>query len=1162
MLPKLTDTTQTISFSEGDGVCSADVFATDVVVTSNAGNHNHGSSKVKLRNLVDYNWEPKFYHGQLLAIHMSGKYMAYCIKATNPLNPGSWSGMVRVVYTPEPGTEKRSLIKGMKGVVQDLAFAHIQNQVILACIDELGNFYVHEIEVTDGIRCTLLAEIREDTGVGGASARVVWCPYIPDEDDTQDDDVARLLLTTHDNIARMWNMREVVSSLPGGAASPASALLAAGGGALQAAEHAAPLVHAAFSPDGTALATAARDGCVMFFQVYMRNEASPRCLHKWQPHGGKPLSCLFFLDNHKNYNTDVQFWKFAVTGAENNTVIKIWSCKSWNCMQTITFPASLGAEPPSPGLKAALDSSAGYLLLSDFMSRSLYVMNLVWDVDDTTAYCKNIAEFLLPYPVLSFCIVDAEEEQVKCESSCDDPFHRNGSNGDSPDTPDEFDMHNAEDGVGTASDNTPERRICLRLYIVQPKGLQEGELVYSPPSAVQRDTLLQELSELSLDEKANDAPGIASSILQQQSQQLKNLLMRTQTQPGSLLCRAESPSAAQLNLMTPDAFSSPGKRDEEDPPLSATPDVGAKSRTSIGACASEVGSASGAVAIAHDVNPVSGGSSPSREVQQIMAHERDYYKDMEQKESPEEPAAAEQQLASAPLYADGFPPKPLVHSNSDTSWPQISIAQINEANQRKASSDKGLSLTNSSGHAITMNSNNALTGNTSGPPLVNTIGQPLATPSPPPAGAAPPSAAPPAPSAPPAPAALSPADRARLDSLDHKIDKLRELITAQSHEVRALRAAAGSPRALDAALDEHARRAAAAVRAAMADGWQCVSQVSDTAARTAAHSAGLGAARALEPLANALQHELATKLSATDQLLRENIDKLVTSKTVMERLSTAIAKSLSEMVRDSLRAALMESVLPAMEKMHAQIFRQVNQAFQNGTKEFATNTEAAARAAAERGAAAASNNLCAALERHAAALAAHSAHAPQLAAAVRDLTHSVLEKELSWWREQARSVALQMSRAHTPATPAAHAPVDRQMQVANIQSLMNSGDANGAFQLALSASDLTLVVAACRACEPSAVFAPCKLKQHVLLSLVQQLAADMTRDTHLKYRYLEEAVMNLDTSNPVTREHLPIVIRELQKQIVAFLNSSPGHALTRQFKMLLMATESLVKATG
>lgn len=39
------------------------------------------------------------------------------------------------------------------------------------------------------------------------------------------------------------------------------------------------------------------------------------------------------------------------------------------------------------------------------------------------------------------------------------------------------------------------------------------------------------------------------------------------------------------------------------------------------------------------------------------------------------------------------------------------------------------------------------------------------------------------------------------------------------------------------------------------------------------------------------------------------------------------------MVRDSFKEALFDSVVPVMEKAHAQIFRQINTAFQNGTKE-------------------------------------------------------------------------------------------------------------------------------------------------------------------------------------------------------------------------------------
>lgn len=68
-------------------MCNVEVFANDVVVTTNTGNHNHGSSKVKLTNIVDYNWEAKFYPGRLIDVHNSGKYLAYCIKRkeSNPI---------------------------------------------------------------------------------------------------------------------------------------------------------------------------------------------------------------------------------------------------------------------------------------------------------------------------------------------------------------------------------------------------------------------------------------------------------------------------------------------------------------------------------------------------------------------------------------------------------------------------------------------------------------------------------------------------------------------------------------------------------------------------------------------------------------------------------------------------------------------------------------------------------------------------------------------------------------------------------------------------------------------------------------------------------------------------------------------------------------------
>lgn len=64
----------------GCDVGTMPILAQDVNINCSAGNHPNGSSKVKLSNLVDYNWESKYYTGNLLAVHASGKYFAYALK--------------------------------------------------------------------------------------------------------------------------------------------------------------------------------------------------------------------------------------------------------------------------------------------------------------------------------------------------------------------------------------------------------------------------------------------------------------------------------------------------------------------------------------------------------------------------------------------------------------------------------------------------------------------------------------------------------------------------------------------------------------------------------------------------------------------------------------------------------------------------------------------------------------------------------------------------------------------------------------------------------------------------------------------------------------------------------------------------------------------------
>lgn len=85
--------------------------------------------------------------------------------------------------------------------------------------------------------------------------------------------------------------------------------------------------------------------------------------------------------------------------------------------------------------------------------------------------------------------------------------------------------------------------------------------------------------------------------------------------------------------------------------------------------------------------------------------------------------------------------------------------------------------------------------------------------------------------------------------------------------------------------------------------------------------------------------------------------------------------------------------------------------------------------------------------------------------------------------------------------PSASTIIDNKQQTA--LKLARSGQLNQAFEYVLSASDLNLVLYLCENVRPNELFSiqPCPLQIPVVLSLIQQLAADLTTNQELKYRY-------------------------------------------------------------
>ena len=400
-------------------------------------------------------------------MHVSGNYIAYAI--TTPKN----TGIVRVVNRV---TEERLLVKGMRGPVKDLGFAHHAAEVIVGCVDSLGNLFVHRVtEQSNGLVSERVLEVMREGGKADEEHRLIWCPYVAmagEEEDEEEPDTspARMLVLTHGSKAEVWSLDLTVEAHGSGPLAPEDVSQ----GLIQIELGEGVIVDAALSTDGTAVATANQNGEVKFYQVYMLEEGPPRCLHGWNPHNNAPVSSLYFLDNLAD--GDEQYWKFAVTGCNLNSELKIWSCETWTCLQTIKIARPEGETSPVR-LKSALDPTARYLLLSDIDKWLVYVLSIDPGCDGG-ARVISCSEFATPAPFISFCCNSAGTRLVKQTTEgvqvIKTPFFGLKKLTKS---------YKVEGQEGDEVSSGKERTV-VRLYLVQPKSLQECSIIYEDSATV------------------------------------------------------------------------------------------------------------------------------------------------------------------------------------------------------------------------------------------------------------------------------------------------------------------------------------------------------------------------------------------------------------------------------------------------------------------------------------------------------------------------------------------------------------------------------------------------------------------------------------------------------------------------------------------------------
>lgn len=483
---------------------------------------------VKLKNIIGYKWERKNYPGHLIAIHKEGKIIAYSINVNG-------QGMVRLIHFGIGN--KRALIKGMSKEVLDLQFADYSKEIIIGCIEESA-LHVHRLEIVNGgdsINCVQLLKIENPIPDHVPKLdKISWCPFVPDGTDAVDDEFSVMLLVwVRGNKFECYSVKTILDNYKTGVHKAADI---SEGLVRSYEEDRALITHATYSPDGTTLAISTADGYIRFYQIYF-HETTPRCLHAWSPHDGAAISSFFFLDNHTQPIAGSTLWKYAVTLAANNTEIKVSKCEGWQTSQTITFKSANG-QPLA--FKAEIDRTSSYLILSDMSNRQLYVLQILKEnvlgqqngsneihngEEGATGgisrvFVKSIAEFPLASSVLSYAISNASIRRLKCALS------------------DNYLIDELED---YDEENNSSYCVVLRLFMILPESVQECHILYQ--------SALNESSEI-----------INTEVLQQLN---VSAPLAIEAKMSELALMTPPQKTSQLNLLTPDSFSSPVEKPKE-----------------------------------------------------------------------------------------------------------------------------------------------------------------------------------------------------------------------------------------------------------------------------------------------------------------------------------------------------------------------------------------------------------------------------------------------------------------------------------------------------------------------------------------------------------------------------------------------------------------------
>ncbi|XP_026527780.1 enhancer of mRNA-decapping protein 4 [Notechis scutatus] len=1162
------------------------VASSDSSITSKA----RGSNKVKIQPVARYDWEQKYYYGNLIAV--SNAYLAYAIRGAS-----SGSAMVRVLSV---STAERTLLKGFTEGVADLAFAHL-NSNQLACLDEAGNLFVWCLSMENGkIQEEILVNIKRSDGTPHNNfRRIIWCPFIPDENEESCEEGSQTLALLHEDRAEVCDLdiiRANHSSWPVEVTNIKEGYIVVKG-------HSTRLSEGALSPDGTVLATASHDGYVKFWQIYIEGQDEPsRCLHEWKPHEGRPLSCLLFCDNHKKQDPEVPFWRFLITGADQNQELKMWCTVSWTCLQTIQFsPDIFSSVSVPPSLKVCLDLSAEYLVLSDVERKVLYVMELVQNQEEGKAYFSSISEFLLTHPVLSFGIQMVSRCRLR---------HTEVLSAE-----EESDGISAEGAQGSGTTGSAAG-VLIKLFCVHTKALQDVQIRFQPlhspdmvtpvpPHGSREDFAFPDhLADIGMEGRGSEKGSIHGS--QPDLRRISELSVPVDFLPPS--------NDTKPKLMTPDAFMTPSTSLQQitgspGSSISSLTAVTTMSSTSVGEPPlprpSEDMSLSPKMQL--DANLTLSGSSGC-----LQASPRNHsvlLPGLPDKLTPKvpipvspgnpPPLALEQEEVEPLVVPQSSPTRersPDVISSASTAMSQDIPEIASETLQRSfsaAPSGLPVEILDSNHHTDSMasaasalhllsprNRHSSEPSHHSLDMAPNEVDM-LTAPSLLEAALPQENVALDSGVSQPWPAAPDITRETRNSMADSPRNEVEEKHKSSCHR-HTYRLLQHDSQDASAEQSDHDDEVAGLATTSGGFTTKVTAQrlpVKDWKAKVSPRASPKLKRKGKKDDRDVPQ----SPRSFDQQSAPEYQEELMSLLRTQQREIAELRQNQMELMQrladhlDGVQSSLMGHIERVIDSQQEQEQRRLEQALAEGQQRSGQLQEHLSQQLSQSLSTAACNRLERTIREEMKKTVPPCKFCPEpyglflffspflssMQESILAQVQRVIKGEVSTaMKEQQAAVTSSIMQAMRSAagTPIPATHLDFQSQQAHMLQLLQQGHLNQAFQQALTAADLNLVLYVCETVDPQQVFGqdPCPLSQPVLLSLIQQLSSELGSQTELKLNYLEEAVMHLDHSDPITRDHMGSVMNQVRQKLFQFLQVEPHNNVSKPARRLMIMLQGLV----